>query len=505
MFTFKKLDIKRLFDSRLIVLGLIFLFFNLSLQSQEIPRKLTLDQIIKIAQKQSPNALSAKNRFLRSFWELRASEALLLPKLNFDATLPNITRSIDKITQPDGSDAFRERALANTWAELSLSKNVGLTGGQVYLKSNLQRIDYLSDSTPTSWLSSPVIVGYQQSIFTFNPYKWSKKIDPIKYREAKRRYLESVEQIALTTTNLFFNLLSSQYQKKISEQNAANYDTLYQIAIGRFNLGKIPENDLLQLELSLLTAQADVEKTSIDFEDRMFKLKSFLRMQDEQALEVIPPVEELAYFDIPVDQAIIRANNNNSKSLEFERRMLESDREVNRAQHDNRFSATLFAQYGLAQSGEQIGDAYQSPSDQQQLSLGIHIPILDWGLAKGRIKVAESDREIVRTAIEQERIDFEQNVYLEVMNFRMQQRQLEISAKSDTVANKGYIISKQRYMIGKISITDLNTAQINSDNSKISFIRSLQGYWLNYYRIRKLTLFDFKTNNEISIDFDKLR
>nr|NQU93068.1 TolC family protein [Bacteroidota bacterium] len=487
-------------------IGILFLLhFDPECAGQEIPRKLTLDQVIDIAQEQSPDALSAKNRFLKSFWELRTSEALLLPKLNFDATLPNITRSIDKITQPDGSDAFRERALANTSAELSLSKNVGLTGGQVYLKSNLQRIDYFADSTPTAWLSSPLIIGYQQNIFTFNPYKWSKKIDPIKYREAKRLYLESVEQIALSTTNLFFNLLTSQYQKKIAEQNAANYDTLYQIAIGRFNLGKIPENDLLQLELSLLNAQADMENTSLTFEDRMFKLKSYLRMQDDQSLELIPPVNEIAFFEIPVEQAIMLANDNNSKSLEFERRLLESDREVNRAQRNNRFSATLFAQYGLTQSGAQVGQAYENPQDQQQLSFGIHIPILDWGLAKGRIKVAESDREIARTAIEQERIDFEQNVYLEVMNFKMQQRQLQIAAKSDTVANKGYEISKQRYMIGKISITDLNTAQINSDGSKISFIRSLQNYWLNYYRIRKLTVYDFKSNNEISIDFDKLR
>lgn len=55
----------------------------------------------------------------------------------------------------------------------------------------------------------------------------------------------------------------------------------------------------------------------------------------------------------------------------------------------------------------------------------------------GRIKITESNREIQRTAIEQELIDFDQNVYLELMNFKMQQRQLAISAKSDTVAQKG--------------------------------------------------------------------
>jgi outer membrane protein TolC len=385
---------------RYILLFLISLIIQVGANSQELPRSYTLEQIIEIAQTQSPDALSAKNQFLKSFWEFRTSEAMLLPKLNFDAVMPNISRSIDKITLDDGSDIFIERSLANTAAEMSLSKNVGLTGGQVYLKSSLQRIDYLVDSTPTAYLSNPLILGYSQDIFSFNPYKWSKKIDPILYKEAKRRYLEDVEQISITATNYFFNLLVSQIQKKIALQKMANYDTLYKIAVGRYNLGKIPENDLLQLELQLLRAEAEVENLGIDFEDRMFKLKSYLRMKDNQPIELIPPVEGVRFFDIPVEKAIEFANVNNSKSLGFERRLLESDREVNRAQRENRFSATLFAQYGLTQQGEDFNTVYHNPQDQQQLSLGIHVPILDWGLAKGRIKIAESNREIQRTAVE---------------------------------------------------------------------------------------------------------
>jgi outer membrane protein TolC len=91
------------------------------------------------------------------------------------------------------------------------------------------------------------------------------------------------------------------------------------------------------------------------------------------------------------------------------------------------------------------------------------------------------------------------------MNFKLQQRQLAISAKSDTVAQKGFDVSKQRYMIGKISITDLNVALSDKDNSRISYIRSLQNYWINYFQIRKLTMYDFKADTEISIDFEKLR
>jgi outer membrane protein TolC len=373
------------------------------------------------------------------------------------------------------------------------------------MKSNLAFINSFADSTPTEWLSNPLIVGYQQNIFGYNPFKWSKKIDPIKYNEAKRAYLEDIEQISITATNYFFNLLVAQIQKKIAQQNVANYDTLYKIGIGRYNLGKIPENELLQLELSLLQAQASVENTNIDLEDKMFKLKSFLRLQDDQPIELVSPEENVSFFEIPVEEAIRMANLNNSEALAFERRLLEADLAVNYAKHTDRFSATLFAQFGLTQTAAELDQVYKNPQDQQQLSLGIHVPIIDWGLARGKIKIAESDREIQRTAVEQERIDFDQSVYLQVMNFKMQQRQLMIAAKSDTVAQKGYDISKQRYLIGKIDIIDLTTAQINGDNARISYARSLQDYWINYFQIRKLTLFDFMKKEEINIDFEKLR
>ncbi|MBE0639294.1 MAG: TolC family protein [Bacteroidales bacterium] len=486
-------------------LAILSLLLTTSVHTQPLRKQMTLDQVITLAQEQSPDALSAKNRFLKSFWELRTSEAMLLPKLDFEATLPQYTRSIEKVIQPDGSEAFRERSLSTASADLTLSKNIGVTGGQVYMRTGLQRIDYLTGLAPNAWLSTPLVVGYSQNIFGFNPYKWSKMIDPIRYNEAKRRYLEEVEQIAINVTNLFFNLLISQIQKDVAEQNTAYYDTLYKIGLGRFNLGRIGENELLQLELSYLRAQADYETAALDVEDRMFKLKSYLRLQDDVSIEPVPPVEGVSYFEIPPDFAIELANLNNSQALAFDRRLIESDREVVRARTTDRFSANIFAQYGLTQSSAEFEEVYKDPQDQQLFVLGIQIPIIDWGLAKGRIKVAESDRDIVRTAVEQERIDFNQSVFLQVMDFKMQQRRLEIAAKSDTVAQKSYEISRQRYLIDKVSITDLTTAQINSDNSRVSFIRSLQNYWNNYYQIRKLTMYDFRENREISINFDLLR
>jgi outer membrane protein TolC len=120
--------------------------------------------------------------------------------------------------------------------------------------------------------------------------------------------------------------------------------------------------------------------------------------------------------------------------------------------------------------------------------------------------MAESQQEVVKNSVEQEMIDFERNVYLKVIQFNLQKKQLMIAAKSDTVARKTYEVTKNRYMIGKInSILDLNNAQIETDNSEKGYYATLENYWQNYFQLRKLTLYDFVRKQPIEFNFEDVR
>ena len=326
----------------------------------------------------------------------------------------------------------------------------------------------------------------------------------MKFEEAQRLYIETNEQVSISAVDHFFSLLLAQIELEIASKNYANYDTLYKIALGRYNLGKIAENELLQLELNLLKAEASVENTELDYQNKLFVFKSFLRLKDEELVELIPPTET-PLFIIPAQKAIVEAKNNTSAGLEFQRRMLEAESELNRAKREGRFDAELFASFGLSQTSTEISNAYVDPLDEERVTLGITVPILDWGRARGNIKMAESSLDLVTTAVEQEKIDFEQNVFLNVMQFNMQEKQLRIAAKSDTVAQKRFEVTQKRYMIGKVNdVLELNNAQIDNDNSKMNYYRSLMTYWKSYFEIRKLTLYDFRRDMPIMVDFDEL-
>ena len=360
--------------------------------------------------------------------------------------------------------------------------------------------NYYPDSILTSFQSTPIVVGYSQPIFQYNEYRWAKRLEPLKYEKAKRQYLEDLENVSIQTNNHFFNLLLAQLEVDIAEKNLRNYDTLFHIAQGRYQLGKIAENELLQLELNYLSAKSDVDKAKLNYEDNLFRLKSYLRLKESRPITLIPPVNT-AHFDVTADKAVGEAKKNTATSLEFQERMITAESEVNRAKMDGRFDADLYLEYGLTQSTEDIENVYKNPEDQQLLNLGISMPLLDWGKARGQIKVAQSNYELEQTAVEQEVIDYEQNVFLSVMQFNMQKDQLFIAAKADTVAQKRYDITSKRYMIGQvIDILDLYNAQIENDNYKKGYYQALRSYWNNYFELRRLTLYDFRDNRMLIFD-----
>ena len=467
-------------------------------------RHLTLEEVVEIAKRQSPDALMARHRYRGSYWQHRTFRASYLPNLRFDATIPNLNRTISPITLPDGSDIFIRRSLATSSGSLTLNQTIGPTGGRLFVRTGLERIDLIrDDEIESSYLATPINIGYQQPIFAFNPHKWERRIEPVRYEEAKREYIESMEDIAIRASNLFFDLLLAQINKEINEFTLNSNDTLYQIARGRYELGRIAENDLLQMELNVLNAEANLEQSVIDYEGAIFRFRSFLGFDEVEALELLPP-EEPHRLRIDVGVALAEARSNRAHALTQERQMLEAESQVDQAKAENRFNASLFAIYGLTQSAEDFGDAYRNPMDQQQLTIGVQIPILDWGVSRGRVRMAESNRELVNTMVNQAMVDFEQEIFLRVMEFNMLESQLEVARRADLIAEKRYEVTRERFLIGRIDIIELNLALEEKDRAKQRYLSALRNYWRGFYQMRRLTLYDFVKDQPIQVDFDTL-
>ncbi len=478
--------------------------FSFTGSAQVRTLRLTLDDVIRLAREQSIMAIRAKHRFRGSYWEYRTHKAKFRPSLTLEGTLPDLNRSIDKITLPDGSDAFVERSLASYTVSASLTQNIAPTGGSIFMSSEMQRIDLLKDEeTAINYLSTPVSIGLRQPIKAHNSFRWERKIEPLKYESAQKTYMEALESVNIRAVNYFFDLALAQVNLQIARLNYANNDTLFQIARGRYNIGTIAENELLQLELAFLTSSTDLNEAGIQLEINKFQLRSFLGYNENVDIELIIPAE-IPELEVDVTQALEHAHANNPTIVDWQRQLLEADASVAEAKAERGLQANLFASFGLTQQSPDIANVYQGTQDQERMRIGVEVPILDWGLAKGRFKMAQSNQEVTRTNVLQEEIDFDQNVMLQVMQFNLQDDQLRIAAKSDTVAQLRYNVTKQRFYIGKIDVTDLNIALTERDDATRRYLAALQNYWSYFFNIRRLTLYDFERDLPLTEDFETL-
>jgi len=460
-------------------------------------KKISLKEAIHLAQEKSPDYKANLNRNEVSYWRNKNYHASFLPQLRLNATLPSYSKSTRRITNDLGQDIFVNQNQSRIDARLSLTQNVPYTGGSLSINSQIERINIFGDNPTEGYSVVPFSINYFQNSLFYNPFKWDKKIEPLIFEESKREFIESMEQISLRTSRLYFSLLKSQIQLKIAEKNLSNQDTLFQIAKGRFRMGKIAENDLLQMELRYLNSKNNITSTRISLKRASQNLARFLELKNEDFELKIP--ENLVLFEVNTEKALKEAESNRKFVIEYRRRRLESEKELARVRGDNRLEINVNANFGISQQSQEFDDLFNDYNEQQNITVTLGIPIFDWGVSKSRRRLAKANLELVKTNLEQEKQAFEQEIYLHTLNWANQRDFLATTEKAQEIAIKRYDITKKRYILGKITITDLNLALEEKDKSVVQYLNALEKFWVDYYILRRLTLYDFLNDKRIEV------
>lgn len=416
--------------------------------------------------------------------------------------MPNYNKSYSTYQNSDGSYSFVRNNTLGLSGALSIDQNIWFTGGKLSLASSLDYIKQLGSGGDKQFMSVPVSLELTQPIFGVNSLKWNRRIEPVRYAEAKAAFISATEQVTMKTITYFFELLLAKEALVTAQQNKANSDRLYEVAIAKRKMGQISENDLLQLKLNSLQGKADVTEAESTLNAKMFQLRSFLGVSESEGLNPVIPAS-VPGIKMDYDRVLNKALERNSFAQNIRRRQLEADYEVATARGNLR-SIDLFASVGYTGQNYEFSSAYQDLLDNQIVKVGVKIPILDWGKRRGKVRVAKSNREVVLSKIRQEQMDFNQDIFLLVANFNNQAQQLEIAEEADQIAEKRYKTSVETFMIGKISTLDLNDAQNSKDEARQKHISELYYYWYYFYQLRSLTLWDFERNMELEADFEDI-
>ncbi len=465
------------------------------LQAQQAPLELTLQESIEIAKENSPLARAARYALEAARWRYKSFRADLLPSLELAGDVPNFNLRNTAVLTDSGRVIFEERQ-SDASLGLSIEQNIPQTGGRLSIDSDLTRFGIFENEDTYNWISRPVSINYIQPLFQFNSLKWQRRIEPLRHRISKKEFVEDMEDIAFTVTQNFFNLLLAKINVEVAEFNVTVNDSIYNISQGRFQVGSIAENDLLQSELAYRNAESDLTTAQLNYIRIEEQFKALLGIPISQPIEIISP-DEAPDISVDVDKALDLAIENNSTALQFMLSEIQANQAYDQARKEAGFSANLIARYGLNRTSTEFDELYQDPQTAQAFTVGFQIPLFNWGKNLAEIRAAQNQQQETANTIAYQRLQFELDVKSTVREFTLLKDQMELAAISDDIAERRYEVSKNRYLIGKIDVTNLFIAQNEKDSARRSYIQALRNYWTGYYNLRRLTLYDFQQDEPI--------
>jgi outer membrane protein len=462
---------------------------------------MTLAEAIGSAQQHGHQARAARAAHEAARYRDRAFWARLLPQLSLGGTLPSYNRSIVQVLQVDTATGnavtvFQPQAQTTTSLSMQLSQKLPVTGGDLFLSSAVTRLSVSGQSAFQTWSSMPVTIGLRQDIFRPNVAGWDRREQNVLADEQERTYRQAMEDVAVQTTGLFYAAYAARKGLDNAVTNVAVNDTLYRLNTGRFQVGRIGENDLLQSQLALLRARTSLDAARLEYERATAELRLALGLPADRPLEVavtsaVPELEP----DTAV--AVAQALRNAAAVSDAALADVQARRRITEAQLADGIGATVQASYGYNATAPSMHLAYQNLLEARQFTLAVQVPLWKWGAHGAGVKAAEADRDRVTdqsaSTLEQLALDAK----FAALGLSQARRNVALLTVADSVAAKRFEVAYNRYVIGKITIDNLYIAQQEKDAALVQFVGGLREYWLAYYQLRRVTLYDFEAGRPI--------
>ncbi|MEF9930754.1 MAG: TolC family protein, partial [Bacteroidales bacterium] len=290
-------------------------FYTLQVFNTIDTLRLSLDDAVRLAQLQSVDATVALNELKSAYWGYRTYRADRLPEIAFNGTVPNYRKSYSSYQLENGSYTFVRNNVLGMNGGISISQGILFTGGKLSLGTSLDFTRQLGGDEyggeSNKFMSVPFAITLEQPVFGVNKYKWDRKIEPVRYKEAKAAYIENVEEVVLSTISYYFNLLLAESNLKICTQNNANANRLYEIARAKRKIGQISESDLMQLNYQALKTKGELTEARSNLNAHMFKLRAFLGLNENAIVK--PQIPNIApLMEINYREVLNKALENNS-------------------------------------------------------------------------------------------------------------------------------------------------------------------------------------------------
>ena len=264
---------------------------------------------------------------------------------------------------------------------------------------------------------------------------------------------------------------------------------MLQIAELKLKEGYITEYDYNQIELQGLHINYAYENALRIFRENLRKLSAELGI-DEQISIQYPDKDILPGF-LNEDVVIRYIERNNPQRLAWDMQRKQAEYDLFQAQAETRFNGTISVNYGLNQYAEDFFTAYRHPNSQQNISVGLSIPVFQWGINRNKRKIARNEYEATLLEIEKSELDFLSNQKEQINNYNYAVHTYDLMERGYELACRQYQLAVQKFALGKISVYELTSTRQEQYTAMQDYYTAMESLYVNYYNLRHLSLYDF--------------
>ncbi len=477
----------------LILTACLLLFISLTGKSQQ---GMTLETSMEVAENNSPSIKKTRLNLVRSQENLNAQNAALKTSLSLSVNPIGYShnRSFNDLISEWNSTRTTE-----SYGLFTVSQPVVLTDARISLVNRFGYKDSYSEysNNTNKGFSNNLSLNLDQPLFTYNRTKLVIKELKLALENAQLNYAIQLLSLEKQVATAFYYVYQMQQSLDIAREAYQNMQKSYEVSKNKVEAGISAREEMFQAELNLATTRSDYENKQVDLENAKDDFKLLIGMSLYDDLIVLP--------NISVDTINVDVAFATSQGLANRMELRQREISIETSQFDlietksmNEFKGSLGLSIGLFGDNEKFNNVYDSPVDNEDVSLSLSIPLWDWGERKSRIKASEAGIETANISLEEEKNNIIltiRKVYRSLLNLR---NQIEISRQNVTNAQLTYELNLEKYKNGDLTGMDLNIYQNQLSEKQLSYTNSLISYKLELLNLKIQTLYDFENNVSIA-------
>ena len=435
----------------------------LLLGCQAIGRAQSLQQVIAMAQDSAITAFQSRYEYDSRKAQYAEFEALRKPQLYLDVA-PNYQRVI--------SDPARNFVYLRNYDRLSALAQLKLSQKMV-------------NNYPRDFVTTPVLLGYRQTLLGYNPYRWEKLVEDQRLKAASQQHSYELHLIAEEATRRFFRLACAQGILDMCERNKQTADTLYAIAKEKVSIAMVTLAELRSLELQRLNASNALFTARNEEKVARQTLMSYLK-NDTLSLRMIVPDNPLP-LTITTSEALQMAKANSPAYQHQKVLLMEASHQQEKANKEKGVNVGLDVSLGLQQVGSNFAESYRNQQFYMLGAVTVSVPLMDHGAAKKRYEAATAWTAREASALDEVERALCEDVITTMQNLQSHQLLLENTAQAVTMADEVFELNAENYANGICDINTYSLAQSRRDNAYNQHLTALEKYWTTYYHLLTLT------------------